>query len=271
MRKSLVTGLTIFTVTGGIMASGLGDDMPNQKVSAQSVKNEKQSSYNGYEDLKSLALAWYDNGYTNLDNPKAIPVDKVNGLPIGLSKNDYVKFVVEQYGEEVGNSASQVTFLTNDAESGEESSNYYGYKDLKSLALAWYDNGYTNLDNPKAIPVDKVNGLPIGLSKDDYVKFVVEQYGEEVGNSASQVTFLTNDAESGEESSNYYGYKDLKSLALAWYDNGYTNLDNPKAIPVDKVNGLPIGFSKDDYVKFVVEQYGEEVGNSASQVTFLNN
>ncbi|WP_057914580.1 hypothetical protein [Peribacillus muralis] len=266
MIKSLVTGIGIFTMAGGITVSGLGDFMPNQATSFQS-ENKEESSYYGYQNLKSLALAWYDNGYTNLDNPKNIPVDKVNGLPIGLSKDDYVTFVVEKYGEKAGNSASQVTFLEND----QESSKYYGYKDLKSLALAWYDNGYTNLDNPKNIPVDKVNGLPIGLSKDDYVTFVVEKYGEKTGNSASQVTFLTNDVESNKESSKYYGYKDLKSLALAWYDNGYTNLDNPKNIPVDKVNGLPIGLSKDDYVTFVVEKYGEKAGNSASQVTFLKN
>ncbi|WP_285768774.1 hypothetical protein [Peribacillus sp. SI8-4] len=187
MIKSLVAGLGIFTMAGGIAVSGLGDFMPNQTTPFHSEKKEEVSSH-GYQDLKSLALAWYDNGYTNLDNPKNIPVDKVNGLPIGLSRDDFVRFVVEQYGEEAGNSASQVTFLEND----QESSNYYGYKDLKSLALAWYDNGYTNLDNPKNIPIDQVNGLPIGLSKDDYVTFVVEKYGEEAGNSASQVTFLNN-------------------------------------------------------------------------------
>lgn len=111
MLKILVSGLTIFTVAGGIMTSGIWGELPNQKVSAQSVEVEVQSSYYGYKDLKSLALAWYDNGYTNLDNPKRIPVDRINGLPIGLSKDDYVKFVVEQYGEEAGNSATQVTFL----------------------------------------------------------------------------------------------------------------------------------------------------------------
>ncbi|MFJ7754415.1 hypothetical protein ACQKGI_18540 [Peribacillus muralis] len=111
MLKILVSGLTIFTVTGGIMTSGMWGEVPEQKGSAQSIEIEGQLDYYGYKDLKSLALAWYDNGYTNLDNPKEIPVDKINGLPIGLSKDDYVKFVVEQYGEESGNSASQVTFL----------------------------------------------------------------------------------------------------------------------------------------------------------------